>query len=126
MNVISTVGDLTRALSAYPSHLPLQVLLDGRTLQLAADLQIMRRRAMRAEGTDAVQISLQELPPAMAGLPCPGPMVTAILGDPTASDWLKHTLQLALSRDPVDAANDAEVMAQALMMRAEAILLGAL
>lgn len=86
----------------------------------------MRRRAMRAEGTDAVQISLQELPPAMAGLPCPGPMVTAILGDPAASDWLKHTLQLALSRDPVDAANDAEVMAQALMMRAEAILLGAL
>ena len=60
------------------------------------------------------------------GLPCPGPMVTAILGDPAASDWLKRGLQLALTRDPVDAANDAEVMAQALMMRAEAILHGAL
>lgn len=126
MNTISTVGDLVRALSAYPAHLPLQVLLDGRSLLLAADVQIMRRRDVRAGGADAVQLALQELPPAAAGMPCAGPMVTAILGDPAASDWLKRGLQLALSRDPVDAANDAEVMAQALMMRAEAILLGAL
>lgn len=126
MNLVSTVGDLAHVLSAYPAHLPLQVLLDGRALQLATNLQIMRRRDMRAAGADVVQIELQELPPAAAGLPCPGPMVTAILVDPAASDWLKRGLQLALSRDPVDAANDAEVMAQALMMRAEAILLGAL
>ena len=123
MNLVSTVGDLVHALSAYPAHLPLQVVLDGRALRLATDLQIMRRGAV---GADVVQIALHEPAPVADGLPCPGPMVTAILGDPTASDWLKRGLQLALTRDPVDAANDAEVMAQALMMRAEAILHGAL
>ena len=126
MNLVSTVGDLVRALSAYPAHLPLHVLLEGRALRLATDLQIMRRCDMPAEGADVVQIVLQELPQAAADLPCPGPMVTAILGDPAASDWLKRSLQLALLRDPVDAANDAEVMTQALMMRAEAMLHGAL
>ena len=125
MNLVSTVGDLVHALSAYPAHLPLQVVLDGRALRLATDLQILRRGAV---GADLVQIALHEPAPAPVadGLPCPGPMVTAILGDPTASDWLKRGLQLALTCDPVDAANDAEVMAQALMMRAEAILHGAL
>ena len=123
MNLVSTVGDLVHALSAYPAHLPLQVVLDGRALRLATDLQILRRGAV---GADLVQIALHEPAPVTDGLPCPGPMVTAILGDPTASDWLKRGLQLALTRDPVDAANDAEVMAQALMMRAEAILHGAL
>ncbi len=123
MNLVSTVGDLVHALSAYPAHLPLQVVLDGRALRLATDLQIMRWGAV---GADLVQIALHEAAPVADGLPCPGPMVTAILGDPAASDWLKRGLQLALTRDPVDAANDAEVMAQALMMRAEAILHGAL
>ena len=42
MNLVSTVGDLVHALSAYPAHLPLQVVLDGRALRLATDLQIMR------------------------------------------------------------------------------------
>ncbi len=123
MNLVLTVGDLVHALSAYPAHLPLQVVLDGRALRLATDLQIMRRGAV---GADLVQIALHEPVPVADGLPCRGPMVTAILGDPAASDWLKRGLQLALTRDPVDAANDAEVMAQALMMRAEAILHGAL
>ena len=42
-----------------------------------------------------------------------------ILNDPSASDWLKQTLLQALKRDPVDAANDAEILHQLLERRAE-------
>ncbi len=45
-----------------------------------------------------------------------------ILNDPEASDWLKHALRSALERDPVDAANDAEILAQVLEARAERML----
>jgi len=48
-----------------------------------------------------------------------------ILNDPAASDWLRQALQAALERDPVDAANDAEALAQILIARAERILAGA-
>jgi len=44
-----------------------------------------------------------------------------VLADPTASDWLKNALRSAIERDPVDAADDAEALAQLLrghMMRA--------
>ncbi len=50
------------------------------------------------------------------------PDVEQVLGDPTASFWLKNALRLALSRDPVDAANDAEVLARLLDHRACKIL----
>jgi hypothetical protein len=46
----------------------------------------------------------------------------AILNDSAASDWLKDALSGALTRDPVDAANDAEIVAQVLRLRAEAVL----
>jgi hypothetical protein len=52
------------------------------------------------------------------------PEITAVLGDPAASSWLKTCLCSALSRDPVDAANDAEVLAQLLDRRCRAILFG--
>jgi len=42
------------------------------------------------------------------------PTIEHILADPAASDWLKAALHSALSRDPVDAANDAEVLAKVL------------
>jgi len=42
------------------------------------------------------------------------PEIAAVLGDPAASSWLKACLWSALSRDPVDAANDAEILAQML------------
>lgn len=42
------------------------------------------------------------------------PKAQDILDDPAASDWLKLTLANALARDPVDALNDALVLAQAL------------
>ena len=38
----------------------------------------------------------------------------AIFQDPCASDWLKKALRDCLNRDPVDAANDAEVLAKIL------------
>lgn len=44
----------------------------------------------------------------------PLPTIDAILGDPAASFWLKAALPSALSRDLVDAANDAAVLAQVL------------
>ena len=40
--------------------------------------------------------------------------IDKILADPTASFWLKASLRSALSRDPVDAANDADVLARLL------------
>lgn len=39
-----------------------------------------------------------------------------VLADPAASNWLKAVLQSALLRDPVDAVNDVEVIAEILRM----------
>lgn len=52
----------------------------------------------------------------------PTPTVQQLLDDPAASSWLKTALQAALRRDPVDAANEAEVLARALAVHAENIL----
>lgn len=45
-----------------------------------------------------------------------------VLRDPAASFWLKDALRSALARDPVDAANDAEMLAQVLDGRCRSIL----
>ena len=45
-----------------------------------------------------------------------------ILTDPSASFWMKAALRSALDRDPVDAANDAEVLAKALSRRCNRLL----
>ena len=50
------------------------------------------------------------------------PKIAAVLGDPAASSWLKACLCSALPRDPVDAANDAEILAQLLERRCRDIL----
>ena len=50
------------------------------------------------------------------------PTIEQILADPAASDWLKTALRSALSRDPVDAANEAEVLAMLLDRRWRQIL----
>jgi hypothetical protein len=47
-----------------------------------------------------------------------------VLRDPAASLWLKDTLRSALTRDPVDAANDAELLAHLLEERRRLILRG--
>jgi hypothetical protein len=45
-----------------------------------------------------------------------------ILADPAASHWLTGALKSALLRDPVDAANDAEVLAYILDRRCRLLL----
>jgi hypothetical protein len=45
-----------------------------------------------------------------------------ILDDPAASDWLKEALRTALERDPVDALNDALVLAGVLEARLRVVL----
>ena len=42
------------------------------------------------------------------------PDIQAILEDPVVSDWLKVALTEAIERDPVDALNDALLLAQTL------------
>ena len=42
------------------------------------------------------------------------PTATQVLGDRAASSWLRSALQSALDRDPVDALNDALLLAAVL------------
>ena len=50
------------------------------------------------------------------------PDIQTILDDPAASDWLKAALTEAITRDPVDALNDALLLAQTLDDRMREIL----
>ena len=50
------------------------------------------------------------------------PDIDEILADRAASSWLKAALRAALSRDPVDAANDSEGLARVLEQRCRAAL----
>jgi hypothetical protein len=50
------------------------------------------------------------------------PTIDAVLGDPSASFWLKSALRSALCRDPVDAAHDSDVLAGLLRQRCDEIL----
>jgi hypothetical protein len=50
------------------------------------------------------------------------PSISEVLSDPTASVWLKTALHSALCRDPVDAANDSEILARLLERRCNQIL----
>jgi hypothetical protein len=45
------------------------------------------------------------------------PTIPEVLADSTASYWLKDALRSALKRDIVDAANDAQVLAEVLADR---------
>ena len=44
-----------------------------------------------------------------------------ILRDPTASDWLRRCLLEALNRDPVDSANDANLLNEILTLRLNSV-----
>ncbi len=48
--------------------------------------------------------------------------IAQILRDPAASFWIKQALQSALARDPVDAVNDADVLAEVLNQRCSCLL----
>ncbi len=50
------------------------------------------------------------------------PSTVEVLRDPAASFWLKDSLRSALLRDPVDAANDADILAGLLERCSRAIL----
>ena len=50
------------------------------------------------------------------------PDIPAVLADPATSFWLKTAIRSALARDPVDAANDAEVLYRLLARRCNEIL----
>jgi hypothetical protein len=50
------------------------------------------------------------------------PEIAKVLQDPAASFWLKDALRSALARDPVDAANDAEILCRLLARRCDEIL----
>lgn len=52
------------------------------------------------------------------------PAVHEILADPAASFWLKESLRTALTRDPVDALNDADVLVAVLDRNVRAALEG--
>ena len=58
----------------------------------------------------------------MKPLPTSDPEREEILDDPSASDWLKGALRSALARDPVDALNDALLLAATLEVRLRAVL----
>ena len=49
------------------------------------------------------------------------PGIDDVLADPAASYWLKTALRSALCRDPVDAANDSEILARLLKARCDQI-----
>ena len=50
------------------------------------------------------------------------PEIDEVLANPAASFWLKAALHLALSRDPVDAANDSEILARLLDRRCREVI----
>ena len=50
------------------------------------------------------------------------PGIDEVLADAAASYWLKSVLHSALCRDPVDAANDSEILARLLQRRCDRIL----
>ncbi len=52
--------------------------------------------------------------------------IPQLLADPGLSDWFKRALRSALERDPVDAANEAELLCDVLDQRARAVAAEAL
>ena len=46
------------------------------------------------------------------------PSIETLLADPSTSRWLRNGLRAALDRDPVDVANDAEILARVLALQA--------
>jgi hypothetical protein len=63
-----------------------------------------------------------DTPALVATAPVELPTIEEILADPSASFWLRNALLAAVSRDPVDAANDADVLARLLDKRCREIL----
>ncbi len=52
----------------------------------------------------------------------PTPTIEELLADPSITYWLSDALRTLLERDPVDAALDAELLAQVMRERCDRIL----
>jgi len=50
------------------------------------------------------------------------PTVEAVIEDPASSHWLKASVQTALQRDPIDALNDALLLAAVLDQRLRGVM----
>jgi hypothetical protein len=50
------------------------------------------------------------------------PMITAVLESPCTHNYLKEALRVFLTKDPIDAANDAELLAELMRQRVENFL----
>ncbi len=50
------------------------------------------------------------------------PSVEAVIEDPASSHWLKASVQTAIRRDPVDALNDALLLAAVLDQRLREVM----
>ncbi len=48
--------------------------------------------------------------------------IQEVINDPSASTWLREALKQSLERDPVDAASDAELLAELLDQRCTEVL----
>lgn len=49
-------------------------------------------------------------------------IIEKVLTSPSTSTWLRDALTQALQRDPIDAANDAEVLSELLSARCDQLL----
>lgn len=58
----------------------------------------------------------------MSNEPYAQPSIDEVLAGCATSYWLKHAIETALQRDPVDAARDADILARLLRRRRDEIL----
>lgn len=82
-----------------------------------ANRRLTTVRAQRDECNDRLHISLGRI--AELEKQPQLPTITEVLTDPASSHWLVNALDLAFKRDPVDAANDSELLAALLRRRAQ-------
>ena len=99
---------LQRHLGLSPHHL---------RLQAQRDCEEQKQRCVLL--TRALHRQRNELPEGQIDSEVQAPTVHAVMGSPTSSNWLKVSLETALARDSVDAASDAEVLADVLGHRCD-------
>ena len=117
-------GDFDQAHAAEVAGMYAEV--SGRALALRAELGLlapMTEAAMAARPSAAANLPLPAAADYAAAAASLQDALTPelLLSSPSASFWLRGCLASALERDPVDAANDAELLARVLAARADAI-----
>ncbi|RJX82261.1 hypothetical protein [Pseudomonas sp. LS-2] len=102
---------LQRHLGLSPHHL---------RVQAQRDCEEQKQRCVLL--SRALQRQRNDIPEDQPGTPAQTPSAEAVMNSPSTSAWLKLSLETALVRDSVDAASDAEVLADILGQRCEAEL----